>query len=187
MGVRSSAICFLILWFPLSAYPQEKNPETPQQVRHQVTGLFLPERVQDLREVCSKLPNIRLLEVDYPKAEAVFEYVPGQAFPGAKPEQVVERFDQVLRQATRSTFGIKPLPTMPPEKLLRIEIPVAGLDCKACSLAAYEAVYRLDGVERATADFRVGLVTAVVDPSKTDRQTLEAALKKRGVEIGSRK
>lgn len=179
----------LFVWFlvvPGFALAQAKETDTPQRVRHQVTGLFLPDRVQDLREVCRTLPHIRLLEVDYPKAEAVFEYVPGQAFPGAKPDQVVQRFDQVLRQATRSTFGIKPLPSLPPEKLIRLEIPVAGLDCKACSLAAYEAVYRLDGVERATADFRAGLVTAVIDPSKTDQATLEAALRKRGVEVGKR-
>ena len=50
-------------------------------------------------------------------------------------------------------------------------------------LAAYEAVYKLDGVERATASFREGRVTALIDPSKTDRKALEDALKKRGVSL----
>jgi cation transport ATPase len=91
----------------------------------------------------------------------------------------------LLRSASRSTFGIKPLRSIPLEKLRLIEIPVAGLDCKACSLGAYEAIYRLDGVERATASFREGRVMALIDPEKMDRARLEAALKKRGVEVKS--
>ena len=64
-----------------------------------------------------------------------------------------------------------------------IEISVAGLDCKACCLAAYEAIYRLEGVEMATASFHEGRVTALTDPEKTDRARLEAALKQRGVTL----
>jgi hypothetical protein len=69
------------------------------------------------------------------------------------------------------------------DTLKLIEIPVAGLDCKACCLAAYESIYKLDGVERATASFREGRVTALVDPEKIDRSKLEDALKKRGVQL----
>jgi cation transport ATPase len=72
------------------------------------------------------------------------------------------------------------------EKLKSIEISVAGLDCKACALAAYESIYRLEGVERATVSFREGRVVAVIDPAKTDRAALEAALKKKGVQVNSR-
>ena len=70
-----------------------------------------------------------------------------------------------------------------PEKLTLVEIPVVGLDCKACCLGAYEAIYRLEGVEQATASFKDGLVTAWIDASKTDRAQLETALKQRGVEV----
>src|SRR5262249_16441621 len=98
---------------------------------------------------------------------------------------VNQRFENLLRTASGHTFAIKPLRTIPLDKLQLIEIPVAGLDCKACSLAAYEAIYKLEGVERATASFREGRVTALIDPTKTDRTKLEAALKKRGVEVKS--
>ena len=64
-----------------------------------------------------------------------------------------------------------------------VEIPVVGLDCKACCLAAYEAIYKLEGVERATASFKDGLVTAWIDSEKTDRTKLEAALKQRNVTL----
>ena len=41
---------------------------------------------------------------------------------------------------THHTFGVKPRRTVPRDKLQQVVIPVAGLDCKACCLAAYEAV-----------------------------------------------
>jgi hypothetical protein len=66
-----------------------------------------------------------------------------------------------------------------------VEIPVVGLDCKACCLAAYEAIYRLDGVEQATASFQVGLVTAWIDPAQTNQALLEEALRKKEVALKS--
>ena len=152
-------------------------------VKHQITGLFMPERERDLREAMEKVPQIKLVSIDFKNAEATFEYDPAKVFPGAKPEQVVQRFDNLLKSASNSTFGIKPLRSLPLEKLRLIEIPVAGLDCKACCLAAYESVYKLEGVERATASFKEGRVTALIDPEKTDRAKLEAALKQRGVSL----
>jgi copper chaperone CopZ len=157
----------------------------PHPARHQVTGLFMKEREEDLRAVVDEMPRVKLLHIDFANAEAIFDYDPAQLFPGARPEQVQERFDNLLRTASRSTFGIRPLRSMPLEKLQQVEIPVAGLDCKACCLAAYEAIYKLEGVERATASFRDGRVTVLIDPAKTDRATLEAALRKRGVDVKS--
>ena len=125
------------------------------------------------------------MSIDFKNAEATFEYDPAKAFPGTKPEQVIQQLDNLLKSASNHTFGIKPLRSVPLEKLQLIEIPVAGLDCKACCLAAYEAIYKLEGVERATASFREGRVTALIDPEKTDRAKLEAALKKRGVQLKS--
>ena len=154
-----------------------------ETVKHQVTGLFSTEREQDLREAVEKIPEVKLVRIDFKNAEAEFEYDPAKAFPGVKPEQVLQRLDSLLKTASNHTFGIKPLRKLPLEKLRLIEIPVAGLDCKACCLAAYEAVFRLEGVERATASFREGRVTALIDPEKTDRARLEAALNKRGVQV----
>lgn len=165
-----------------TAFAQDK-PVSPQRVKHQITGLFAPERVEDLRAVFEELAGFRLISVDFKTAEAIVEYDPKQVFPGAKPDQIVQRFDQMLRQATHSTFGVKPLRSVPVEKLKLVEIPAAGLDCKACCLGAYEAIYRLKGVERATASFREGRITALIDPELIDRAELEKALKQRGVQL----
>src|SRR6185437_12602160 len=147
----------------------EKNA-SPMRIKHQITGLFSTDREQDLREAFKKIPEIKLVS---------------KVFPNAEPGQVIQRLDGMLKSASNHTFGVKPLRTVPREKLKRIEIPVAGLDCKACCLAAYEAIYRLEGVETATASFRAGRVTALIDPEKTNRAKLEAALKQRGVGVKS--
>lgn len=161
----------------------DDKAEPPKPIKHQITGLFSKDREKDLRDAFEKLPDFKLVSIDFKSAEASFEYDPAKAFPNAKPEQIVERFDNLLRNATRHTFGVKPLRTIELEKLKRIEIPVAGLDCKACGLGAYEAIYRLKGVETATASFKDGLVTAFIDPEKIDRLELEMALKQRGVQL----
>jgi copper chaperone CopZ len=157
-----------------------------ETVRHQVTGVFSPDRERDLREAVAKVPQVRLVKIDFKTAEATFEYDSAKAFPGAKPEEVVARLDGLLRGASNHTFGVKPLCRVPRDKLRLVEIPVAGLDCKACCLAAYEAVARLDGVEWAAASFREGRVTALIDPAKTDRDKLEAALQRIGAEVRPR-
>lgn len=154
-------------------------------VTHQITGLFSIDREKDLEAVIEKFPDIKLVKVDFENAEATFEYDPAKVFPGAKAEQIVERFDNLLRGASQHTFGVKPLRTADKQKLVKIEIPIVGLDCKACCLGAYEAVYRLKGVETATASFRRGSVTALIDPEQIDRIELETALKQRGVELVS--
>ena len=43
-----------------------------------------------------------------------------------------------------SLSDVKPLRSVPLEKLKLIEIPAAGLDCKACCWAAYESIYKLE-------------------------------------------
>lgn len=161
----------------------EDKPKAAEPIKHQITGLFSTEREADLRETFKELPEFQLVSIDFKNAEASFEYDPAKVFPNAKPEQVIERFDNLLRQASRHTFGIKPLRSLPKDKLTLIEIPVVGLDCKGCCLGAYDAIYRLPGVEMATASFKLGRVTALVNPEKIDRVELETALKQRGVQL----
>jgi len=157
--------------------------EPPTPIKHQVTGLFSKERVDDLKEVFKKMPEFELQTIDFERAEISVVYVVEKSFPGANPVQVVERFDNRLRNETRHTFGIKALCTTPHKELELIEIPIVGLDCKACCLGAYEAIYRIEGVEQATASFKDGLVTARIHPEKTNREALEDALRKRGVTL----
>ena len=49
--------------------------------------------------------------------------------------------------------------------------------------AVDEAIYKIDGVEQATASFKAGLVTALINPEKTNRAALEEALKMKQVEL----
>ena len=185
-ALESVILCSLILCLlalPRQTTADDKSAEQ-NLVRHQITGLFCPEREQDLRDVfVRKLPQFKLVNVDYDSAEAAFDYDPTKTFPGAKPEQFVERFDNELRNASRHTFGAKPLRTIPKDKLKLVEFLIVGLDCKACSLAVYESIYRLKGVEQATASFKEGKATALIDPEKIDRVEIEMALKQRGVQL----
>jgi copper chaperone CopZ len=173
----------LILTVLLTAWPPSAFSKP---IRHQVTGLFSTDREEDLRVTVEKIPGIKLVRIDFKNAEATLDYDPAQLLPKVKPEEMVKTLDNMVRGASAGTFGIKPLRTTPLDKLKLIEIPVTGLDCKACSLVAYESIYNIEGVELATASFRDGKVTAWIDADKTDRAKLEAALKMRGVQLKSR-
>ena len=71
--------------------------------------------------------------------------------------------------------------TTPREQLQRVEIPIAILDCRACCLAAYESISKIEGVTQATASFKEHRLTALIDPAKTNQAALEEALKKPGM------
>jgi hypothetical protein len=157
------------------------------QFKHQVTGLFSKDREPDLQVAAAKLEKVQLVSIDFANAEATFAYDPAKAFPGAKPEQIVERLDNALKSVSNQTFGIRPLRATPLDKLTKVEIAVGVLDCKACCLAAYEAVLNVPGVEMATASGREARVVAWINPEKTNRTALEEALKQRGVQILEKK
>jgi copper chaperone CopZ len=153
-------------------------------VKHRITGLFSKERIDDLKLVfLANMPQIKLSQIDYERSEITVEYDATQVFPNTTTEEVHKRLDQLVRDASNNTFGVKPLCATPRDKLKLIKISVVGLDCKACSLAAYESVYRVEGVEQATASFKEGLVTAWIHPHKVNRLKLEEALRKKGVKL----
>ena len=155
----------------------------PTKLTVRVTGMFSPDREKDLRGVFAEWPEVKLGAVEFDRAEVVLTFDSEKLFPKVKPADVIARLDDRVRSLSNSTFGVKAVSTVPKEKLKRIEIPVAGLDCKACCLAAYEIVARMDGVEQATASFKEGRITALIDADKTDKATIEAALKQRGVTV----
>ncbi|MBS0265446.1 MAG: heavy-metal-associated domain-containing protein [Planctomycetes bacterium] len=160
-----------------------QDAPVPQRFKHQIVGLFCPEREEHLREAFALLPKMRLLAIDYEQAEVTVEYDPAQLWPGEKPARFTELFSNEIANVSRHTFRAKPLRTKPVDQLKRVQIRVAGLDCLGCSYGAYRLIYELPGVELATADFKQGLVTALIDPEKTDQAKLEAALHKGGVEV----
>lgn len=177
-------IAVIVCFAASSQVPAEDKPAEPKLVKHQITGLFCPKREQDFKTLCQeKLAKFKLVSIDYANAEATFGYDPAQEFPGANPQQVIESFHNELGNASRNTFGAKPLRTTPREKLELLEIPILGLDCKACSLAVYEILFRLKGVEQATASFKDRKATALIDPTQIDRAEIEKTLKQRGVTL----
>lgn len=183
IGTRLGLAAALATAIVASATQADEPRDQEMSVRYRVTGLFQPDRVDDLREAMKSLPEVTLVNVDYATSEATFRFDATQAFPGVKPAQLVEPFNNRLRGATNGTFGIRALSGTPREKLRLVEIPIVGLDCKGCSFGAYDAVYQLDGVEQAQASFKDGLVIAWIDPQKTDRTQLEAALMRRRVTL----
>ncbi len=177
-----SCLVFMIL-FPM-ILSQSAAAQT-QEFRHRVTGLFQHDRTNDLQKLIVQIPDVKLLSVDFSSAEAVFSY-DASKLGGGKPEKALERLDNLVRTASRSTFGIKPACTTPRDQLTSVEISVLGLDCKGCALSAYEAVAKIDGMEQATASFKTGRINAMIDGTKTKRESLVEALKKARVEVAEK-
>jgi len=178
--MRPSLFAVVVLGTAVAA---AEPPPKVERITYRVTGLFAPDREKDLRKAFADLPDFKLIAVDFAEAEMTVEFTPATLFPGQKPERVTELVNDRVRAATGHTFGVTPRRAVPRGKLVTVEIPVAGCDCQACCLAAYEAVAGVDGVEQATASFRDGKVTARIDPTRTDKGKLEAALRMRNVDV----
>ena len=159
-----------------------------EESKHRIIGLSEPSREQDLREIVKTLPDVQLVSFDYHTTEVTFGYDITKLISGfnaKKPptsEAITKRLDELLRAASQGTFTLKPLATLPPDKMQKIEISVGLLDCKGCRYGAYIAIAKLDGVEHATVN-EAGLLTTWIDPAKTNRAVLEDALKKGRVEL----
>jgi hypothetical protein len=179
-----------LLAFTCAAFADDKaaKPEPKaERTTYRVTGLFDKSREKALRDAFGEVADIKLVAVNFDDAEITVEFAPAKLFPGQKPERVVELVSDRVRQATHHTFAVHARRTVARDKLKEVVIPAAGCDCKACCLAAYEIVARIDGVYQATASFKDGRVTALIDPAKTDKAALEDALRKRGVGVGMKK
>jgi copper chaperone CopZ len=175
---------FLILLLTaVLACAADDKPANPQLFKHRITGLFSHEREAVLREAIQEITGVELVSIDFDRAEGTFRYDPAVAFKNSKPEEIDKAFNSRVGPLTHNTLGIQPLVATPPEQLTRVEIPIAGLDCQACCLAAYESIYKVDGVAQATASFKDGKLSALIDPAKTNREALIAELTKRRVKV----
>jgi len=168
--------------FAAAAHAEDKPPQ-PQPVTLRINGLFEPSREADLRAALEKLPAVALVSLDFEHGEGVFNYDPAVAFKDTKPENVVERFAEHLRNASHQTFSVAPRVTTPREKLSRVEVTVVPIDCKACGLALHEIVSKINGVAQALVSRKDGRIIALIDPEKTNRAALEEVLKKREVKL----
>lgn len=172
------AILLLLLLNVSNAFAAEKT------VTFGVTGLFQPDRVGDLRRQAALIKDVTLKRVNYESAVVSFSYETNQPpFKNASAEQVFRHMNEQLQQVSKGAFSLRPLSQLPREQWREVSFPVQGLDCKACSFAAYNIVIAIDGVEHATASFKDGRITVWMDSKKTNREAVESALRRGGVKI----
>ena len=180
----ASVLCALALVLPL-LHAQE------QTGTYRLIGLSAAEREADLREVMQAVPDVALVSLDAAKAEVTLRYDPDKFFPPTKVKQppasdkITERLNSLIGGASKNTFGLTARSTVPADKLTKVEILIGVLDCKGCRYAAYQAVAKLDGVERVTVSSTPHAIIAWIDATKTKREALEDALKKARVELKS--
>ncbi len=166
--------------------PADASSESqPPRFTYRVTGLFCPERIKDFRRAVAELPGLELVSLDGDRAIAIFAFDPNKLFDHLKPHDYTERLSNRLKNVSMHTFGVLDLLPTEPEKLERVEIAIISLDCKACGLGVYETIYKLDGLDHATVDYKAGKVVAWIDPRKIDRAAVEAALVKGQVRLAT--
>lgn len=169
---------------PLEVARSKYSFNARDTVRMRVIGLFMEERQEAFRELMQEIPEAELLSVEFETAEAVVRFAAdSDLFRKATREQVQERLENRVRQASRGLFQLRAIGELRHDELERLEFTIVGLDCKACSLAVHDILIRIDGVEHATASFRDRRAIAWIDPGRTDRATIEAALKQRQVTL----
>lgn len=175
-----------LLAFTFLVLSGARAPAQETDLECRVLGLFQADCVDDLREVVKRLSGLALLKAEHHTGTATFRCDAAKLFPEAKsPEQIIERLDNKLRGESQGVFEARTLGALPRKDQVEVKIPIVGLDCKGCSYAAYLAVYKIEGVESATASFHDGLVIAWIDPAKTNRAALEEALTKRQVKVAA--
>ncbi len=146
--------------------------DEPQTIKHRITGLFEPARADQLRALFKDHAKVKLLNLDFARAEGTFSYDP-KTYSNAD-------FGQWMHERT---FQIKAASTTPADKLSTIEIAVLALDCRGCCFAMHNFLINEPGVEQATPHMKEGTISVLIDPTKTNQAALEAALKKRDVQL----
>lgn len=144
----------------------------PESIKHRITGLFEPARAEELKVLFKDHPKVKLLSLDFARAEGTFSYDP-KTYSNAD-------FGQWMHERT---FQIKPASTTPADKLTTVEIAVLALDCRGCAFAMHNVLITQPGVEQATPNMKNGTVAVLIDPTKTNQAALETALKNRDVQL----
>jgi hypothetical protein len=162
----------------------------PQTTTVRIIGISEPARVEDFQKAVKAVPELELVSVDEEKASAVlrFELTTVITKPKPRPEdttpqKVLEQLDNMIGKASIRTFSLTTPTGTSEAALAKVDFNVGVLDCKGCRYGAYIAIAKLDGVERASVKAGTRILTAWIDPSKTTKETLEAALKKARVEL----
>jgi hypothetical protein len=160
-----------------------------QTSTYRIIGLCWPDREDDLRRVMTEVPELQLANVDYDKAEVTFRYDQASFFPDGKvpknftADKLFERIANAINGKSKGTFVVTQPSTVPVDQLTRVDIKVGILDCTGCRYGVYTTVSKMDGVIRATIGGQPSVLSAWIDPDKTSREALEAALKKARVDL----
>ncbi len=112
-------IAFLLTFATIA---KAADAQQPQTIKHRITGLFEPARAEHLRALFKDHPKVKLLSIDFARAEGTFSYDP-KTYSNAD-------FGQWMHERT---FQIKPASTTPADKLTTIEIAVLALDCRGAA------------------------------------------------------
>jgi copper chaperone CopZ len=158
-----------------------------QTATYRIIGLCFPERQADFRRVIKEVPEIELVDLQFDQAVATVRYDLDKLLPPGPPKKPADRgadkvllkLNDLLRKASGGSFSFAAPSATPEDQLARVDIKVGLLDCKGCRYAVYLAVAKIDGVERATVS--ADMLSAWIDPVKTNRGALETALKKEQV------
>ncbi len=178
----AAILCALVLTATLRAEEQTTT------VR--VIGISDPGRVEDFRTAVKSVPELQLMSVDGDKASAVLRYDVAAIITKPKPkpadlapEKILEQINSLVGKASVNTFSVTAPTGVAEDKLAKVEIKVGILDCKGCRYGAYIVIAKLDGVERATVNSANRTLTVWIDPVKSNKEALIAALKKARVEL----
>ena len=163
-----------------------------QSSTYRLIGLFEPSRQDDFRDLLTSIPELKLAKLDFEKDEVTLSYELPSVFTDGKvpkdlsPEKLMERLNNLIGSRSgkhRNTFKLATLSKLPADQQTRVDIKIGILDCKGCRYGVYQIVNKIDGVERVTVGVENPTVTAWIDSSKTNREAIEAALKKAQVAV----
>ena len=163
---------FTTILLALAAIGHAADEVKLETIKHRVTGLFEPARADQLRALFKDHPKVKLLSLDFTRAEGTFSY-DSKTYSNAD-------FGQWMHDRT---FQIRSASTTPADKLTTIEIAVLALDCRGCAFAMHSFLINQPGVEQAVPNMKEGTIAVLVDPTKTNQAALEEALKKREVQL----
>ena len=185
---RDTLLMILMALIGLFAGATLRAEEQSTTVR--IIGISDPGRVEDFRTALKSVPELQLVSVDGEKASAVLRYEISAIITKPKPkpadlapEKILEQLNNLVGKASVHTFSVTAPTGVAEDKLVKVEFKVGILDCKGCRYGAYIVIAKLDGVERATVNSTNRTLTAWIDPAKTNKDALEAALKKARVEL----
>ena len=165
-----------------------------EEMTVRILGFSHEERVADFHKMIATVLELKLVTLDAGKASATLSYDPLVllAKPKPKPEElapekIIERIDNLIGKASVRTFTAAKPTGIADDKLTQVQVKVGVLDCKGCRYGAYIAIAKIDGVERASVNSDSRTLTAWIDATKTNKEAVEAALKKARVELPGHK